>query len=262
MIDVSQWHTRRNCARGWDAFVTPGQGGSAFSVDCGSAMFTRPIPQVNRLPYREPKLGCDYWIFDGVLTQPLAVRERLLQREDWIQGAPYRPESWPGMRAQPALTEEELSPIDKWVLAQTGKRKMFQAAVGTGASLNHNCVQLVAQREGIARPHTDSRALCTYAGVLYLSPDGPEHAGTTFFRVRLANGEPGGNSVPSRFANLAEALGTRFVPSDFFLPDLSIDYRFNRLLVYRANLIHSATTYFGDQLAERRMAAVFFWMAK
>ena len=40
-----------------------------------------------------------------------------------------------------------------------------------------------------------------------------------------------------------------------------IEYRFNRLLLYRANLIHSASEYCGQRLADKRMAAVFFWMA-
>lgn len=227
-----------------------------------TARLTSRQPQAGRLIYREPLLGRDYWILDDVLPRPYEVRERMLRRDNWVKGSPYRPESWPGMRALPALSPDELAPVDEWMLAQTGRRKIYQAAVRDGANLNHNCIQVVAAREGMAKPHTDSRALCTYAGVLYLSPDGPEYAGTTFFRVRLPNGAMGGNTVPSRCTNLAQALGTRFVPPDFFDPDVSVDYRFNRLLVYRADMIHSATAYFGDELSERRMAAVFFWMAK
>jgi hypothetical protein len=222
-----------------------------------------PPPKTQRLPYREPVLGRDYWILDDAVPDPLALRQRLLQRDDWVQGAPYRNESWPGMRAWPALNEAELATLQAWMLKQTGRRKVFQATIANdGASLNHNCVQLVGVHEGAARPHTDSRALCTFAAVLYLSPDGPAHAGTSFFRVRLPDGTPGGNVIPARHANLVEALGTRFVPPDLFEVDQSIDYRFNRLLLYRADLIHSATSYFGESLEERRMTAVFFWMAK
>ena len=35
----------------------------------------------------------------------------------------------------------------------------------------------------------------------------------------------------------------------------------DRMLLYRANLIHSATAYCGQAPAQKRMAAVFFWMA-
>lgn len=202
-------------------------------------------PQVHRLPYREPRLGRDYWVLDDALPNPHEVCERMLGRTDWTQGAPYRPESWPGMRAQPALQPAELAPLEDWVRAQTGRKRLFKAAVGGVDQLNHNCIQGVAAHEASARPHTDSRALCRCAAVLYLSSDGTL----------------GGNTRASRHAHLVEALGTRFVPPNLFVPDVSVDYRFNRLLLYRADLIHSATTCFGNLLAERRMAAVFFWMA-
>lgn len=221
-----------------------------------------PAPQLNRLVYREPQLGRDYWVLDDALPDPMAVRERALARQDWTLGAPHRPESWPGMRAQPALLDAELAPLEQWMLKQTGRKKVFRPTVAAADQLNHNCVQLVSVAEGRIRPHTDSRALCTYAGVLYLSPDIPVHAGTAFYRVRHPDGRPGGNCVPSRFANLVEALGTRFVPPDLFEPDVAVDARFNRLLVYRADLIHSASAYFGEALADRRMTAVFFWMAR
>ena len=224
-------------------------------------MADRAPPQVHRLLYREPKPGHDYWVLDNALPNPHDVRERMLQRTDWTQGAPYRPESWPGLRAQPALQPAELAPLEDWVRSRTGRKRLFQPAMGGADQLNHNCIQVVAAHEASARPHTDSRALCRYAAVLYLSPDGPEHAGTTFFRVRLPDGTLGGNMIASRHTNLVDALGTRFVPPDLFVPDVSVDYRFNRLLLYRADLIHSATTYFGNALAERRMAAVFFWLA-
>lgn len=223
---------------------------------------TPTAPQLNRLVYREPTLGRDYWVLDDALPDPTAVRERALAAQDWVLGAPHRPESWPGMRRQPGLTPEELAPLERWMLKVTGSRKVYAAQVGGGDRLNHNCVQLVGVNEGHVKPHTDSRALCTYAAVLYLSPDVPVHAGTSFFRVALADGQLGGNCVPSRFANLVEAFGTRFVPPNVFVPDVSIDARFNRLLLYRADLIHSASAYVGESLADRRMTAVFFWMAR
>ncbi len=40
-----------------------------------------------------------------------------------------------------------------------------------------------------------------------------------------------------------------------------IPHRANRLLLYSANLIHTATRYWGTTLLEKRMTAVFFWMA-
>ncbi len=42
---------------------------------------------------------------------------------------------------------------------------------------------------------------------------------------------------------------------------MEVPYVFNRLVTYKADLIHSATGYFGWDyaLASKRMAVVFFW---
>lgn len=96
--------------------------------------------------------------------------------------------------------------------------------------------------------------------MLYLTPDAPEHCGTSFYRQRMPNGQLGGNTVNKPHDNLVQALGTRFVPPDSFVEDVRIPNRFNRLIVYSAAMIHSATAYCGEVLANERMAAVFFWM--
>lgn len=102
--------------------------------------------------------------------------------------------------------------------------------------------------------------MCRYAAVLYLTPDAPRDCGTSFYRQRMPNGQLGGNTVSGKHKNLVEALGTRFVPPDAFVEDVRVPNRFNRLLIYSAAMIHSATAYFGSALADERMTAVFFWM--
>ena len=216
---------------------------------------------VRGLPYRKPTQDRDYWLFDDVLADPAAVRARCLAREDWSEGYPYRPEAWPGMRATPALLDDELAAIEARVREATGSRRLWVQATADGGHLNHNCVQVVGVDESGPRPHTDSRALCRFAAVLYLNPDAPAHCGTSFYRQQLPDGRLGGNAVMPPHANLVEALGTRFVAVGSFAEDLRIEHRYNRLLLYRANMIHSATAYCGQSLADKRMAAVFFWMA-
>ena len=213
------------------------------------------------LPYRKPTEGRDYWLFDDVLPDPMAVRDRSLARSDWTEGYPHRPEAWPGMRVLPALDAEELVVLEDLVRKATGSKRLWVATTVDGGHLNHNCVQVVGADESGPKPHTDSRALCRYAAVLYLNPDAPAHCGTSFYRQRLPNGQLGGNAVMPPHANLVEALGSRFVAANSFVEDVAIEHRFNRLLLYRANLIHSATGYWGFDLAEKRMASVFFWMA-
>ena len=213
------------------------------------------------LPYRKPTLGRDYWLLDDALPDAMAIRDRCLARTDWIEGYPRKPESWPGMRVVPALNADELARIESWVRQATGSPKLWIESAPGGASLNHNCVQVVGEDECGPRPHTDSRKLCRYAAVLYLNAQVPDDCGTSFYRQRLPSGLLGGNLVSGPHANLVEALGARFVAANSFIEDVRIAHRFNRLLVYRGNLVHSATAYWGHELAEKRMAAVFFWMA-
>lgn len=212
------------------------------------------------LPYRKPTEGRDYWVFDNVLANAEALRERCLGKQDWALGFPHTGESWPGRRAIPALDAEELAVVEARVREATGMKKLWVQATPEGKTLNHNCVQVVGAKEAGARPHTDSRALCRFAGVLYLTPDAPEHGGTSFYRQRMPTGQLGGNTVNKPHNTLVEALGTRFVPPDAFAEDVRIPNRFNRLLIYSAAMIHSASAYFGSVLEDERMTSVFFWM--
>jgi len=221
----------------------------------------RLAPMTRILPYRKPTLGRDYWVLDDILPNAMAVRERCLAKQEWALGFPHTGESWPGRRAIPALEPDELALVEERARAATGAKRLWVEAAPDGKTLNHNCVQVVGAREAEARPHTDSRSLCRYAAVLYLLPDAPADCGTSFYRQRLPSGQFGGNTVTKPYDNLVDALGTRFVPPGSFVEDVRVPNRFNRLLVYSAALIHSATAYCGSTLDDGRMAVVLFWMA-
>lgn len=218
-------------------------------------------PRLPVLPYRKPTEGRDYWLADDLLPDPDRVRARALARTDWVLGWPHRQESWPGARIMPGLDVDELAMVEARVRSLTGASKLWVQSSPDGTTLNHNCIQMVGIDEGEVRPHTDSRALCRYAAVLYLNPSAADDCGTAFYRQRLPTGQLGGNSVNPPHNNLVEALGTRFVAPGSFVEDVRLPHRYNRLLVYRANLIHSATAYCGRTPETKRMAAVFFWMA-
>ncbi|NKB82558.1 MAG: hypothetical protein GKS05_11850 [Nitrospirales bacterium] len=218
-----------------------------------------------QLPYRELTAGQDYWIEDQVLRNPLETAQRCISKSTWTLGAPWRPEPWPGMRATDALTREELTVIETCVTTRFGLKGVHpQNAVEMGIS-GHNHIQIVGGAEGVARPHVDSATICDYAGVLYLHPSPPTiHCGTSFYRLHLPGEEPGGNVCPREYESLSQVPGvSQEMDPTMFEEIIEVPYVFNRLLIYKSDIIHSASSYFGwgHELASKRMAVVFFWKA-
>src|SRR5690242_9814681 len=99
------------------------------------------------LPYRKPTRGRDYWVLDDVLPDVDAVRARCLARDDWTEGYPHKPETWPGLRTMPGLEPAELAHVEARVRKATGVRRLWQETAPGGATLNHNCIQVVGEGE-------------------------------------------------------------------------------------------------------------------
>jgi hypothetical protein len=212
-------------------------------------------------PTLAPEPGVNFWIGDALLTDPHAVRTRLLARPHWNLGYPHRAESWPGMRLPDALEPEELARVEAWVRGATGCTRLRMATAPGGARLDCNVAQLVGANESGPRPHSDRRDLCRYAAVVYLNPDPPAGAGTSFYRLRYANGAPGGNVCPAPHNNLVQALRVSRLPPGAWAEEARVENAFNRILLYKASMVHSATAYFGQAMAERRLTLTFFWLA-
>jgi hypothetical protein len=215
---------------------------------------------MNQIPYRKPQLGRDYWIKDKMLANATEVAARCLEGKEWVLGHPWTNQTWPGMRYPSALRAEELALIETWVKAQTSVSKLWQQETPDADFLDHNSAQLVGAADAHPRPHTDSKD-CRYAGVLYLTPDAPESGGTTFYRLRNRDGSLGGNICPPQHAGLRDALGVAALPPSAWKADAAVSNVFNRLLVYRGDLVHAATSYFGSDQKSKRLTVVFFWRA-
>ena len=215
---------------------------------------------MHEIPYRQPRLGRDYWIKDNALPNAPDIAARCLAHDDWILGHPWTKQAWPGMRWANVLRPEELAVVEDWVRAESGVDRLWHDPAPEGGTLDHNSAQLVGEADGRPRPHTDGKD-CRFAGVLYLSPGAPATGGTTFYRLRHDDGSLGGNTCPPQHATLSQALGVSALPPSAWKADVSVTNVFNRLVVYRGNLVHGATSYFGSDKSSKRLTVVFFWRA-
>jgi hypothetical protein len=215
---------------------------------------------MNQIPYRKPQLGRDYWIKDKALPNAAEIAERCLASKDWVLGHPYARQPWPGKRSRNALNPDELSIVEDWVRTQTGADLLWKDTTDQSRLVDHNSAQLVGATESRSMPHTDSRD-CRYAGILYLNAQPPATGGTSFYRLRHPDGALGGNLCPPQHASLREALGVPSLPSSAWKEDVAVENVFNRLLVYRGDLVHAATSYFGSDHRSKRLTIVFFWRA-
>ena len=161
------------------------------------------------------------------------------------------------MRAPDALTPAELARVEGRARAALWLGALRpQSDAETGIS-GHNNVQIVGGGEGVARPHVDSAKICDYAAVLYLHPAPPTpHCGTSFYRLKLPSGELGGNVCPPEYDSISQIPGMKHMDLTMWEEELEVPYVFNRLLVYKSDIVHSATAYFGwgHELESKRMA--------
>ncbi len=219
------------------------------------------MPSRPTLTYRRPKLGRDYWVQDDILPNAEEVSRRCYERDDWELGAPHTAQAWPGRRAAQALMPDELERVEAWVRKVTNAKRLWVEPVPEGRANYHNYAQLVGMAESGPRPHTDLRSECRYAAVIYLTPQPDPQAGTSFYRLRYPDGALGGNLFGPQYVDLSQALGVKSLPRSAWREDVRVENRFNRIVLYRGDLVHSASAYFGFEHADKRLTATFFWMA-
>jgi hypothetical protein len=220
-------------------------------------------PNSPAINYEKPELGVNYWVEDDFFKQDeaIVIANRCFNKSKWKLGKPYTSELWPGMRSHNALNKKELLKVEQWVKSKIHKETLW-VAKSTSVVVDSNAAILVGEEEGAARPHVDNRSLCRYAAVLYLSQQPDKSAGTSFYRLKYANGAPGGNIVEAPYLNLVDALNVQSLPLSAWYLDETLDNQFNRIVLFKGNMVHSASAYFGKEKREKRLAVTFFWMTE
>lgn len=182
------------------------------------------------------------WIVDNFYDDPFAVREFAMKQE-YVEGGFGRgfigrrtaqQFLWPGLKEKfeeimgQKITEWESHPIN-------GR---FQNC--------HSGEPLVW--------HCDSQR---WGGMLYLTPDAPYQCGTTLYAVKKTRArsyyDPGWDIAWNNVPGGCHLDGTYFEPVDV------CGNVFNRLFLFDASCIHSASEYFGTVMENSRLWQMFFF---
>jgi hypothetical protein len=189
-----------------------------------------------------PSIGSTCWAVDNFYQNPDEVRKFALE-QTYVEGGFGR--GFIGRRTEqqflfPGLKErfEEIMgrKISKW--EEHGMNGRFQVA-WSGEPLVYHC---------------DSQK---WAGMLYLTPDAPYSCGTTLYahkqtraRTYYDNGwDAAWKDVPGD----CHLDGTHFEPVDV------LGNVYNRLVIFDASAIHSASQYFGTVMENARLWQMFFF---
>lgn len=182
------------------------------------------------------------WVVDNFYQDPHAVREFALKQE-YFEGGFGR--GFIGRRSKEQFLfdglKDEFEDIMGYTITKWGEHDMngrFQIA-WAGEPLVYHC---------------DSQK---WAGMLFLTPDAPYQCGTTLHankktRARTYN-DPGWDDAWVNVPGDPHLDGTPFEPVDV------IGNVFNRLVIFDASCIHSASEYFGTVHENARLWQMFFF---
>ena len=94
--------------------------------------------------------------------------------------------------------------------------------------------------------------LQTYAGIIYLTPDAPPQAGTSFYRSKHTK-----KMKLEEDDDIVFSTGN-YDSTQFELVD-TVGNLYNRLILFDAKMFHAAPVYFGNQLKNGRLFQLFFF---
>lgn len=201
-------------------------------------------------PVLRSRAGRTAVILDDVLANPDEVREFALKLNYQGDDRYFRGQRstsahpWPVVQG---LVEDSLRAYtDGWKTANP-TNGVFQFCVGGD--------QIVY--------HSDDN---THAAVLYLTPDAPPESGTTLYRSKKLKGRTVEEVLAARglakvFAgDIGKSMydGKLLDPTAWEVVDV-FGNRYNRLVIWDAKLVHSASCYFGDSKETGRLFQMFFF---
>jgi hypothetical protein len=173
---------------------------------------------------------CNLLVIDNFYKNPMEVREFALEQEFQTKG------NYPGTRTQSFATQDLKAIIEKYIEPFTGKITEFPMK-----PTDYNGSFQYTTSRARSWIHTDS--FNNWGGVLYLTPDAPVTAGTSFYRPKKENTDTDLYSQDLTKWELVDQVGNVF----------------NRLILFNSKRFHMSMDYFGTELKDSRLFQVFFF---
>ena len=197
-------------------------------------------------------------IIDNFLQFPKQVREWALQQE-YLDAPGFREKygehtDWPGLRTEGVLDlDKEYAEIVFQSLANIIQRNVPLRELSIKSFF-----QITREQDGASWVHQDNNV--KYAAILYLNPNADPKHGTTFYRCNNVSkwesymSDQEGYQTMKRIneAELIELYKELFTPIDV------IGNVFNRLAIYKGDIYHKSSSYFGNDIRDGRLTQVFF----
>lgn len=139
----------------------------------------------------------------------------------------------------------------------SGLQERFEQLLGTKIKNFNNykangCFQYCIAGDNIVY-HCD---LQQYAGIVYLTPNAPLQSGTRTHRSKITG--KGTANIHDR-DECNRTFPTGFLDPHPFETDIEIGNNYNRLVLFKSDNIHSATSYFGNSMENGRLFQLFFF---
>jgi hypothetical protein len=134
-----------------------------------------------------------------------------------------------------------------------GPYKIFEKLTGEKIKSGYSCFQLCIAGDQLVY-HSDEQR---WAAVVFLTPNAPPETGTSFFKSR-ATGFRSGEDLKSP-EDAIHTYGGKLLDRTAWDEVDRIGNVYNRLAIWDARLIHSASDYFGTGLDDARLFQMYFW---
>ena len=176
-------------------------------------------------------------VIDHFYENPDSIRKYALSQE-----FSYHPEYHKGKRTNKTFRFDGLKENFEDILGNKIKNWDYYTVNG--------CFQYCISGDQLVY-HRDGQE---YAGILFLTPDAPPQSGTSFYRSKHTKKNKTENDDEFNIVFKNGFLDS----TEFEVVDV-VGNMYNRLVLFDAQMIHAASTYFGNTLENGRLFQLFFF---